>query len=58
VSLIRLTENTEQRKSEKMNKELEETVRKAANYSNEEKQKLTKHPYTKAPQVFLYKKVQ
>ena len=31
-----------ERKSEKMNKEWEETVRKAANYSNEEKQKLIK----------------
>jgi Predicted transcriptional regulators len=31
-----------ERKGEKMNKELEETVRKAANYSNEEKQKLIK----------------
>jgi len=31
-----------ERKSEKMNKELEETVRKAANYSNEDKQKLKK----------------
>ena len=31
-----------ERKSEKMNTELEETVRKAADYSNEEKQKLTK----------------
>lgn len=32
-----------ERKSEKMNKELEETVLKVADYSNEEKQKLTKH---------------
>ena len=31
-----------ERKSEKMNKELEETVLKVADYSNEEKQKLTK----------------
>ena len=31
-----------ERKREKMNKELEETVRKAANYSNADKQKLTK----------------
>lgn len=31
-----------ERKGEKMNKELEETVRKAANYSNDEKQRLTK----------------
>ncbi|MGN0143149.1 MAG: helix-turn-helix domain-containing protein [Roseburia sp.] len=31
-----------ERKSEKMNKELEETVLKVADYSNEEKQKMTK----------------
>lgn len=31
-----------ERKSEKMNKELEETVLKVANYSNEEKEKVTK----------------
>lgn len=32
-----------ERKSEKMNKELEETVLKVADYSNEEKQKLTRN---------------
>lgn len=32
-----------ERKSEKMNKELEETVMKVADYSNEEKQKLTRN---------------
>jgi transcriptional regulator with XRE-family HTH domain len=40
VDLLELLDG--ERKSEKMNKELEETVLKVADYSNEEKQKLTK----------------